>query len=175
MQAGLHRLTLMIACAIVVALACAPAADAQSHFSDCGLAAGPNATIILTAENPPAIGERPAQAGDEIAVFTSAGRCVGSLRWEGRSAALSVWGNDELSRITDALEPGGPMHFHIWSASENMEYHEGNSIVTARFSSEKPHLEGSGTYVEDGIYVVDQLRFTERPARASAEKSSDVE
>ena len=61
--------------------------------------------------------------GDEIAVFTPAGLCVGASVWTGTTPlGIAAWKDDSMTPAVDGYVAGETMSFKIWDKSANQEY-----------------------------------------------------
>lgn len=133
--------------------------QAQQHFTGCVSGTGSDATIVLPASADITVGGRALAAGSEVAAFTTAGTCAGVAVWTGENVVLTVWGDDVLEAGTQGFVGGERIRFRLWT--------EHSGVVQAgevTFRSGEAHLQADGVYVEDGIYVVEQMRGTEGPA-----------
>lgn len=144
-------------------------APAQSHFNECTTQTGNNATIIIPASASVLFGSDPIEKGDEIAVFDAEGRCAGAVQWTGENVTLTVWGANEVTPEKDGLNPGEPMYFRLWSATDGQEWGGAESVQVA-FANHQPYLTVENAYGANRIYVVDSLRF-ERAVQASRSPS----
>lgn len=109
---------------------------------------GSNATIAIPLSIQPRAGGSLLQNGDEIAVYTPAGRCAGAVVWTGNSnVALTAWGDDPLTTVVDGFAAGEIMTFKVWRKSVNREY----------IASTVSYSTGNQLYSTNGIYVLSQL------------------
>lgn len=131
--------------------------SAQTYFDNCISRTGNNATVVIPASAYIYLGSRSVQEEDEIAVFDAEGHCAGAVQWTGEHVALTVWGSDEIAPENAGLEPGEPMRFRLWSASDGQVW--GGDDVTLTFADHKPYLTTENAYAPDRIYVIDSLRF----------------
>ncbi|MGH7494589.1 MAG: FlgD immunoglobulin-like domain containing protein [bacterium] len=121
--------------------------SAQSHFKSVANT-GSNATLAVPSSANPSILGAPLANGDEIAVFTPEGLCVGSTIWQsGQNAVIVAWGDNDQTQEIDGLRAGERMHFCVWRKSSDTGYGD----VAAAFAS------GEGLYATNGIYVVASL------------------
>ncbi len=149
------------------------ASSGQAHFENCLSGTGENAVIIITGDAVPEIDGEIIDLGDEIAVYSMQGVCVGTLTWNNANDALVVWGNDPFSTEDPGMLRREPMSFRIWDASEDFEYNSLNSAVYVSFSSAEPYYEREAVYQSDGIYLLEALRmhrFPDSSQSASIEK-----
>ncbi|MES2764871.1 MAG: hypothetical protein V4642_03315, partial [Bacteroidota bacterium] len=58
-------------------------------------------------------GTVPNAEGDEIGVFAN-GKCVGASVWEGKTTAITVWGDDDQTQEKDGINPGEQMEVRVW-------------------------------------------------------------
>ncbi len=100
--------------------------------------------------------------GDEIAVFTPSGQCVGSATWTGANLALTAWGEDAFINEERALSPGAPMAFRVWDASNRLEF-GGEGAFTVAFRAQETYYTTENRFKPDGVYVVDNLQLTASP------------
>ena len=128
-----------------ISVASASAAD-LNHFIPVSHT-GYNATIAVSTDTVPSIGDIPLVTGDEIGVFYLYGRCVGAVVWEGKNTAITVWGDDPYTDDTiEGIQAGEEYIFKIWSATTDIEY---NAIATYSL--------GSSSYEHDAIVVLESL------------------
>ena len=137
-------------------------AQPPAHFTDCLTRTGSNATVIVPASASIAMDHNEIAAGDELAVFTPAGHCVGTATWTGINIALTVWGGNDFASDDEPLEAGQPMIFRAWDASTGEEF-GGETAFTVSFSDQQPYFVTENRFVPDGIYVVDSLRLNPSP------------
>jgi hypothetical protein len=120
---------------------------AQEHFTFASNT-GSNATLAVPTTASPNIQGVPLEAGDEIAVFTPEGLCVGATVWQpNNNAVIVLWGDNDQTPDIDGLRPGEQMQFCVWKKLTNT----GNGDVSVSYSS------GSGTFAANGIYVLTSL------------------
>ncbi|MBN1351135.1 putative Ig domain-containing protein [candidate division KSB1 bacterium] len=106
---------------------------------------GQSATLVIPKSIQPAYSDGAAfEPGDEIAVFNSKGVCCGALMWQGTNAALTLWGDNDRTEITDGLTDGEMFRLRVWRKSVEKEY-------PVRFTSE---TSASGIYRKDGFFVL---------------------
>lgn len=163
MMSLLTRRFLLIGIAFSIMMQALPGrAQTTPHFAECTLRTSSNATVIFPADASISLGADSIEVGDEIAVFNTAGECVGAASWSGQNITLTVWGSDLVHGQNMGLDEGDEMAFRAWDRSEQMEY----SDETLSLSDKKPYLISENRYTSDGIYVVEALRF-HADARAS--------
>ncbi len=132
-----------------------PVSYAQEHFTSCYNGSGNiyNATIIVPVSSRPAINGSLLAGGSEIAVFSatsgSLDECVGVMVWQNRSAAITIWGDDELTRYRDGLFSEEAFSFRVWDASLAFEYP--THAIIPSFSV------GSPRYGHDEMYVLSRF------------------
>jgi hypothetical protein len=141
---------------VVMSLLIAPDVFAQArHFTSCVMNTGNNATVLLALEDLPMIGGEFLSQGDEIAVFTQDGICVGSGVWEGEVMAFAIWGDDEMTPDKqEGLRADDVLTFKIWDASTGIEY----TNVELEFDAEGTLLRSDGRYAPDHVYKVTGMR-----------------
>jgi len=101
---------------------------------------------IPWAINPAIDGESPT-SGDELAVYTPSGLCVGAAVWiEGENLYLTVWGDDETTAETDGAFAGELLMFRIWD-SETGTVHDTRAATSS----------GDVVYEEDALIVLNAL------------------
>ncbi|MBN1578109.1 MAG: hypothetical protein JW913_16225 [Chitinispirillaceae bacterium] len=108
-------------------------------------------TVLVKSAINPSISGKPLSSGDEIGVLTSDGRCVGSVVWNRKNAAITVWGDNEQTPVADGIKTGETINFRIWDADENAEYR-----AVVKFAS------GSSRYSSDGIAILSHIAAGER-------------
>jgi len=129
-------------------------ADAQTtHFTSCASNTGNNATVAILASGA-FVNNLPMQVGDEVAVYTPAGQCVGAAAWTGSNIAITVWGDDGSTAAVDGLQVGQKYLFHVWSSRWNYEY------PAPRWTKSFPvhYQSGDSTYKVDGISIIDSFK-----------------
>lgn len=156
---GLTAVVLVLLCSGWSLLA---AAQPPAHFSECTTRTGANATVIFSTDAHVTVDENAIAVGDEIAVFTPEGHCVGVTTWTGSNMALTVWGADAFTPEGKALETGEPMIFRVWDTSTGREF-GGEAAFTLSLSQHAAYLTADNRFVPDGIYVVDTLRLAPSP------------
>lgn len=107
---------------------------------------GTTMTILVRSAIQPAVNGRPLLPGDEIGVFTPGNLCVGAVEWNGRNAAITVWGDNEQTPVIDGAKSGEKLTFRIWDSKTAAAYD-----ATVSFASGKP------LYAADGIAIVSTL------------------
>lgn len=104
------------------------------------------------------------QAGDEIGIFTAAGKLVGAATWSEKGViGIAAWRAEEKvsenSAAIPGYEPGAPMRFKIWRHEEALE-----------FEAEARFLRGDGTF-ESGPFAVVELTAGALPQTFSLEQN----
>jgi len=136
---------------VFVLLVFIPAAQAQQHFNTCTSRTAETATVILDIDVVKVSGH-PINAGDEIAVVTGDGKCVGTATWRDSSFAITVWGADQFSK-ENGMAAGNPLRFVIWDASDDLEYQD----VAVKYSGGKPYLRTDGIFTKGAVYEISSL------------------
>jgi hypothetical protein len=97
---------------------------------------GENATVVVPVEAGPRYSDGTAlSAGDEIGVLTAGGRCCGAVVWEGRNAAITVWGDDAVTDSVDGFLDGDTLRLAVWKSGADGEipsetvFREGDPVV----------------------------------------------
>lgn len=168
-KAGKHRrrslrLAATLAAALLMLLWLAPAAYAQTAFSNC--ITGPtdnSATVIIPAGVPSAhtdsgVDFTPAD-GDVFAVFApeldGTQLCAGSVVWDAAGAVLTVWGDASLpAGVIDGMRPGEVMEWRAWDQSADLHFN-----VIVQYDSTSPFLP-DGVYAVNGLYRLQVLQPT---------------
>ncbi|NND72403.1 MAG: PKD domain-containing protein [Rhodothermales bacterium] len=130
--------------------------QAQTHFTGCVSSTGENATVLVNDTIGPSIDGVALASGDEIAVFTTEGLCVGVEVWTGINIALTVWGDNSLTTEKDGLSASEQMNFVVWDASSQTEFGNSYGSVDVAYSSVSPY-NGTGLYDSDAIYQLTLL------------------
>lgn len=117
------------------------------HFTVIGNT-GNNMTLLVRKEISPECNGEPLHEGDEIGIFTSDGECTGAALWNGNNTAITVWGDNTVTRSVDGAKGGDRLSVRIWCSSRMREY-----AAEAKTSS------GSGDilYRTDGIAMLSSL------------------
>ena len=117
-----------------------------AHFSPGMSNTGSNATILITAENPPEINSVSIAVGDEIGIFTSRGICAGAGVWNDENLSITVWGDDPEEAGVNGFVADETYIFKLWIVSDSKEY-----------SANAVFMEGSGTFSPNGITILSSL------------------
>ena len=107
--------------AVLLVAARVEAGTETLHFTSCAQNTGNNATIAIKSSGAFA-NNLALQTGDEIAVVTPSGACVGAGVWTGANLAITVWGDDGATPAVDGLQVGQEYSFQIWSTRWNFQY-----------------------------------------------------
>ena len=135
--------------------------SAAFRFTTAGIVSGPihftftnntgnNATVGIPSSVNPNVDGVSLSSGDEIAAFTPQGLCVGAVVWNGTSAALTVWGDNDQTSAVDGIKAGELIHYRVWQKAINQE----DTNVTVTYS------QGDGIYGADKIFVLSSLTAT---------------
>lgn len=111
---------------------------------------GNNATVGIPSSVNPNVDGVPLANGDEIGAFTPEGLCVGAVVWNGTSAALTVWGDNDQTSAVDGIKTGELIRYRVWQKTINRE----DTNVTVAYS------QGDGLYGADKIFVLSSLTAT---------------
>ncbi|HPI26338.1 MAG TPA: T9SS type A sorting domain-containing protein, partial [Candidatus Cloacimonadota bacterium] len=93
------------------------------------------------------------QNGDEIAVISPEGICVGNLVWESDSQSprvIKVWHDDPGTTEKDGMLDGEIMNYRIWDHLTSTEY-----LAVANYSL------GSNIYKKNDVAIVESMYTTE--------------
>jgi hypothetical protein len=149
----LLRTSLVLAACLLTVPAGMGYAKTPHHFDDCVSQTGRTATLIVPAVSPPLLGDRPIEAGDELAVFTPSGLCAGAAVWTGESLALAIWEEDLEAETRTGFAPGTPLTFRAWRAASDEEF----AVADVEYHRD---YETSGTFASDAVFLIDRLAFT---------------
>ena len=130
-----------------LALLLALAAPTPPAVADCVTQTGSSATLLIPAHPALSRAGEPLALGDEVAVFTSEGTCVGAGRWEGAGVAVALWADDPTTPEADGLRPGEPVQLVVRAGGETYAASE----VDVAFEDE---YGVGGGYQPDGLYAV---------------------
>ena len=148
-------LAMLVACGCML-IGFSANVHAQTHFDSCVSGTGANATVLINESINPTIDAQAFASGDEIAVYTTEGLCVGVESWTGSNVALTIWGDNSLTTEKDGLSANEQIHFVVWDASSQTEYGSSFGSVDVSYVSEDPY-NGSGLYTQDAIYQLASL------------------
>ena len=115
-----------------------------------------NSAVILFPDNVVGNVLRP---GDEIGIFDNRGKLCGSGVYEGKNLAITVFGDDDLSKEKDGFVPGEQFQAKIYSQTLAKEF----NYVKVRY------LNGDGTYHVNGINIVSSLNVDSYKFKGNAE------
>ncbi|MDZ7343232.1 MAG: T9SS type A sorting domain-containing protein, partial [candidate division KSB1 bacterium] len=128
-----------------------PGASAPTTHFQSPTMTGQSYSLVVTAVT---INGVEANPGDEIALFTASGRCVGAGVWnESGMLALAAWQDDERTEAIDGCQSGEAIHFRLWIQQTNTEM-----ILTPAFER------GNGIFGH-GDYAVVKLSAQTLPAK----------
>jgi hypothetical protein len=102
-----------------------------------------NMTIGL----PQSVIEDMLKTGDEIGVFNESNQLVGSTVYNGSFAAISIWGDDEYTDVTEGMKDNEEFMIRIWNHETNKE-----SVLSIDSWSE-----GGSAYSLNGISVAEKV------------------
>jgi hypothetical protein len=108
---------------------------------------GNNATVDILVSTNPNIDGVTLTDGDEIAVFSPAGLCVGAVIWNNANTSITIWGDNDQTGEVDGITPGELISFRVWDQSENKEY----SNVNVTYDSNSNFI-SNGLYSINGLY-----------------------
>ena len=92
--------------------------------------------------------EKP-QIGDEIGAFNPEGILVGSTVYNGSNCAITIWGDDETTKLKEGVSSGLRFSLRVWHKETGTE----DIISVERW------LEGDDIYKTNGISVVEKLQL----------------
>ena len=122
---------------------------------------GNNAIVSIPSKVNPLANNMPLENGDEIAVFTQSGLCVGASVWTGQNIGITVWGDNDRTTDIDGLVYEEKMNFRIWKKSENREY----PGVTVTYDSSSFIYRHNGLYAPNALYVIATMSGSSTPVR----------
>lgn len=91
--------------------------------------------------------------GDEVGVFTSNGKLVGSGVFEGKNMGLTLWGDDLTTSSADGLLEGAVFKLKLWKKSEGFE----DDINVTQWQ------QGDSVYFHDRVAVISALEIKQDP------------
>lgn len=116
--------------------------------------------------------------GDTIAAVTFDGRCVGSVRWEGRGAALTVWMDDPTTPETDGLQDDEVFLLAVWNGHRIRDlealmgpYWLQSTFAYASYTSGRSPWDGVSP---DDLFVVESHQVTHLLAPPKALAAPDA-
>ncbi len=126
---------------------------------------GENATVVIPASIQPRYSDGSAlDTGDEIGIFTTAGRCCGAVGWTNANLAVTVWGNNSQTDSLDGFQIGDTLRYRIWDKSKNVEY-----TARIKYQSSTP-----ATYQVNGYSVVTELTAGSALTGVAGERSGSL-
>jgi hypothetical protein len=114
----------------------------QRHYPQ-PTSTGNNQTLVFSAE---VVGQvlRP---DDEIAVYSSSGKVVGTEAFRGDNFSIAVWGDDPTTKEIDGMVEGEKFDIRIWKKAQGVELR----AVDVSWAS------GKGTYEVNGLSVAGKV------------------
>lgn len=112
-----------------------------------------NATVVVPASVQAVVSGEAIEAGDEIAVFTADGTCVGHGIWNDESLSIAAAGVD--SQTPDGYRAGESLQFRVWDASSSAAY-EANVAYTPCADGD-PLCKDDGQYEHNVLYSIEQI------------------
>ncbi|MCF8454560.1 MAG: T9SS type A sorting domain-containing protein [Bacteroidales bacterium] len=91
--------------------------------------------------------------GDEVGVFTSNGKLVGSGVFEGKNMGLTLWGDDLTTSSTDGLLAGEVFKLKLWNKIDGFE----DDIKVTQWQ------QGDNVYFHDRVAVISALEIKQNP------------
>lgn len=134
---------------VVLAALLALTAPPVRGFSDCADRTGAGAVLLIPSRPDLTRGGSPIAPGDELAVLTPSGACVGTVRWEGASVGVTVWADDPVTPEVDGLRNGDPIRLAVHVPSTGETYASSEIDVTFEEA-----LGVSGGFARGGVYAV---------------------
>ncbi len=119
---------------------------------------GHNAVILIREEISPRVNGAALAEGDEIRAYAANGRMCGTVTWENRSCALTVWGDDPLTDEVEGMKPGDPIRLRVWDRDRNEE-------CPAQVS-----YAADSTYKHDGVLIAEELLGQSSPTSVEADR-----
>jgi hypothetical protein len=144
---------------LCVALSIAPPVAGQ-HFSDC-FSTTTNATLLVPDDVSASLGSSGDGLGDgdEIALFTGDGQCVGVGTWQQANLAIAIAGAN--SQESTGYEDGQSLRFRIWDASAQVTYEPDASFASCPDGN--PLCKSDGLYEADAFYALASLAADSDP------------
>lgn len=124
---------------------------------------GNNATVVVPLTASIQINDQALKVGDELAIFTHKGLCVGHTTWTGQNLAFAIWGNNILTEQSDGLGFSETLSIKVWDAQNLYELDSSNSSIRLSFSSEQAYSKNDGRYAPDAIFVLSELIVASHP------------
>ena len=124
-----------------------PQGAGTDHFAaDKLVNTGNNATLVLASS----VANGTIPSGNEIGVFSPAGKLCGAATFQGDNLAITVWGDDPgTSGIYEGMQNGEPYTLKIW-----------NPVEEAEFSVSTTLASGSNAYQPDAIEVISNIQVS---------------
>lgn len=129
---------------------------AQQHFSNCLSNTADDATVLVPSDATVDLGTGDSlSTGDEIALYSDDGKCVGVAVWDSSKTAVSiaVADRDSTAEITTGYETDEPLKYRIWRASDDTEF----EVSSVSYTCTLPGCRSDGAYKRDAIYEVSSL------------------
>jgi hypothetical protein len=145
--------TVLLAAAV---LGAAPIASAQQHFTDCLPNTANDATVVLPEDATVTFGASDSlRTGDEIAVYSDDGTCVGAAVWDSSKSAVSipVADRDSLAGTSAGYVTGETLKYRIWRSSDGSEF----EVSSASYDCTLPPCRSDGTYERNAVFEVAAL------------------
>jgi hypothetical protein len=117
-------------------------------YFDLPVNTGSNMSIIIPEE---AWTNKSPNRGDEIAVYSSDGKLVGSSVYSSPITFLSVWGDDKTSDDIDGLKDKESMKFYIW----NKKFNYKKELIVKKWKI------GNNSYTTDEVYQIESISTPE--------------
>lgn len=107
---------------------------------------GENAVLIIPLQTAPQFSSgEPLAIGDEIGIFSPDGICCGAAVWENVNLAITIWGDDGMTREKDGFYEGDSLCIRLWNKIWDKE-------EPAQAESNIPLI-----YQNDQLYVLTKL------------------
>jgi hypothetical protein len=156
--------------AIIVSVIFSFAVQGQQTYFRCQSNTGVNSTVIIPVSAEPKVDGQPLQVGDEVAVFTPDGLCVGLAVWTGSNLPITVWGDNEQTPIIDGILPGQEMMYRVYFYSKQTEFNH----INVEYSDVFPATRSDGFYYPNNIYVIQSLEsYIPAPGRPVLKSPAD--
>jgi hypothetical protein len=126
----------------------------SSHFGSPELT--DNSAVVLFPDN---VLKNVLQPGDQIGIFNYDGLLCGSGIYEGENLAITVFGDDKLSKERDGFTPGEKFQVKIYSRASDTQF---NSVSVG-------YVDGDDTYQVNGINIVSSLGLNKYKFTGNAE------
>jgi hypothetical protein len=131
--------------------------------------------VVIIPAAPQLWTQAPLRAGDTLAAVTPDGRCVGSVQWQERGVALTVWMDDPESDEVDGLRAGEVFLLAAWNPQRVRELQARlgehwlyKTLAFAVYTPERSPLNG---VVSDARFIVEGRRV-QRSVQSKALSSS---